>query len=109
MGNHDAGRAMVRTALALDDQSEKTGQTALEILDIACSPYRRCDAEFDDDRVVQTVSSGDCWDAPSSKGWSTTPRRTRTESGGTKTWSRGSASGTSSGRKPNEGKQEETP
>ena len=50
MGNHDAGRAMVQTALALDDQSEKTGQTALEILDIACSPYRRYDAEFDDER-----------------------------------------------------------
>ena len=49
MGNHDAGRAMVQTTLALDGQSEKTGQTALEILDIACSPYRGCDAEFDDE------------------------------------------------------------
>ena len=50
MGNHDAGRAMVQTALALDGQSEKTGQTALESLDIACSPYRGYDAEFDDER-----------------------------------------------------------
>ena len=49
MGNHEAGRAMVQTALALDDQSEKTGQTPLEILDIACTAYRRYDAEFDDD------------------------------------------------------------
>ena len=32
MGNHEAGRAMMQTALALDDQSEKTGQTPLEIL-----------------------------------------------------------------------------
>ena len=50
MGNHDAGRAMVQTALALDDQSERTGQTPLEILDIACAPYRGYDAEFDDER-----------------------------------------------------------
>ena len=49
MGNHDAGRAMVQTATALWDQREKTGQTALEILDIACEPYRGCDAEFDDE------------------------------------------------------------
>ena len=82
MGNHDAGRAMVQTTLALDGQSEKTGQTALEILDIACSPYRGCDAEFDDE--IQTAA-GNCWGAPSSKGWSTTPKRTRTERGGTKT------------------------
>jgi len=48
MGNHDAGRAMVATACALADQQEKTGQTALEILDIACADFRGCDAEFDD-------------------------------------------------------------
>ena len=50
MGNHDAGRAMVQTATALAEQREKTGQTALEILDIACNPYKGCDAEFDDDQ-----------------------------------------------------------
>ena len=49
MGNHHAGRAMVQTAIALVDQREKTGQTALEILDIACKPYEGCDAEFDGD------------------------------------------------------------
>ena len=48
MGNHDAGRAMVKCAEALFDQMEKTGQTALEILDIACKGYEGCDAEFDD-------------------------------------------------------------
>lgn len=50
MGNHDAGRAMAQTATALADQREKTGQSPLEILDIACEPYRGCDAEFDDAR-----------------------------------------------------------
>lgn len=39
---------MVRVATALADQREKTGQTAMEILDTACSGYRGCDAEFDD-------------------------------------------------------------
>ena len=45
---------MVRTATALAAQREKTGQTALEILDIACEPYRGADAEFDDDLVPDT-------------------------------------------------------
>lgn len=49
MGNHQAGRAMVQTALALSDQRYKTGQTAIEILDIACEPWRNCDAEFDEE------------------------------------------------------------
>lgn len=49
MGNHDAGRAMVAVGCALADQREKTGQSAREILDIACKDYRGCDAEFDDD------------------------------------------------------------
>ena len=54
MGNHAAGAAVVATALALLDQRDKTGQTALEILDIACAPYAKqpeqrfgCDIEFD--------------------------------------------------------------
>ena len=47
---HEAGGAMVQIALALDDQSEKTGQTPLEILDIACVNYRGYNAEFDDER-----------------------------------------------------------
>ena len=46
---HEAARAMVQIALALDDQSEKTGQTPLEILDIACINYRKYNAEFDDE------------------------------------------------------------
>lgn len=54
MGNHDAGRSMVQTACALDDQRARTGQSALEILDIACGPYRDTDAEFDDERQPET-------------------------------------------------------
>jgi len=54
MGNHHAGRSMVLTTLALVAQREKTGQTPLEILDIACEPYRGCDAEFDDDLWYST-------------------------------------------------------
>lgn len=48
MGNHQAGQAMVQIATALAAQRAKTGQSALEILDIACSDYKGCDAEFDD-------------------------------------------------------------
>lgn len=45
MGNHDAGRAMGRMAdLAL---KMRTNQTALELLDQICEPYRGCDAEFE--------------------------------------------------------------
>ena len=55
MGNHDAGHAMVQIATALAAQRGKTGQTPLEILDIACSEYRGCDAEFDDDAVPSTT------------------------------------------------------
>ena len=46
MGNHVAGRAMVKIAEALKEKSPEL--PALEILDIACSNYRNCDAEFDD-------------------------------------------------------------
>ena len=45
MGNHQAGRAMVQTAVAL---VENTQMEPLAILDIACNPWRGCDAEFDD-------------------------------------------------------------
>ena len=45
MGNHAAGHAMVSVALNLD--AENTGMTPLKILDIACEPYRGCDANFD--------------------------------------------------------------
>ena len=44
MGNHQAGRAMVRTAVAL---AENTQMEPLAILDAACNEYRGCDAEFD--------------------------------------------------------------
>ena len=45
MGNHDAGRAMGRMAdIAL---KMRTNQTALELLDQICEPYRGCDAEFE--------------------------------------------------------------
>jgi hypothetical protein len=45
MGNHDAGQAMGRMAeMAL---KMRTNQTALQILDEICEPYRGCDAEFE--------------------------------------------------------------
>ena len=49
MGNHTAGRAMAQTAVALAGQRERTGQTALDMLDIACAPWGNCDAEFDEE------------------------------------------------------------
>jgi hypothetical protein len=45
IGNHDAGRAMGRMAeMAL---KMRKNQTALELLDQICGPYRGCDAEFE--------------------------------------------------------------
>jgi len=45
MGNHEAGRAMGRGAeMALQ---MRTNQTALELLDMICEPYRGADAEFE--------------------------------------------------------------
>ena len=49
MGNHHAGTAMVQVATALADLMDKTGQSPSDILDIACEPYRGCDAEFDEE------------------------------------------------------------
>ena len=54
MGDHAAGRAIVQTAETLA-ASDKINLTALEILDLACEPYKKrsadrfgWDAEFDD-------------------------------------------------------------
>jgi hypothetical protein len=47
MGNHQAGHAIVTVALAIAKR-RKPDETALDILDEACSEYRGCDAEFDD-------------------------------------------------------------
>lgn len=45
MGNHTAGAAMGRaTELALE---MRTTQTAIELLDKICEPWRGCDAEFE--------------------------------------------------------------
>ena len=45
MGNHDSGRAMGRAAtLAL---KMRTTQSAIELLDAICEPYRGSDAEFE--------------------------------------------------------------
>lgn len=45
MGNHSAGRAMGRMAdMAI---KMRTKQSALELLDEICEPYRGCDAEFE--------------------------------------------------------------
>ena len=48
MGNHYVGRAMGRMAeMAL---KMRTNQTALELLDEICEPYRGADAEFETDK-----------------------------------------------------------
>ncbi len=45
MGNHEVGRAMgLQAEMALN---MRTNQTALELLDVICEPYRGADAEFD--------------------------------------------------------------
>lgn len=45
MGNHRAGIAMGKAAeMAL---KMRTNQTAIELLDMICEPYRGCDAEFE--------------------------------------------------------------
>ena len=49
MGNHEAGRTMVATATALWNVREQTNQSPQDILDIVCSPWSNCDAEFDDE------------------------------------------------------------
>lgn len=46
MGNHEAGRAIGTMVLTLIDR-RKPGESALDILDLACEPYRTCDAEFE--------------------------------------------------------------
>ena len=51
MGNHQAGRAMVQTAVALVENSELD---PMAILDIACEQWRGCDAEFDDNAYPGT-------------------------------------------------------
>lgn len=45
MGNHQAGRAMGKTAEAM--LRMRTDQTALMLLDMICFPYEGCDAEFE--------------------------------------------------------------
>lgn len=45
MGNHTAGRAMGKTAeMLLKNRGE---QSALDLLDAICEPWRLCDAEFE--------------------------------------------------------------
>ena len=48
MGNHVAGRAMVRAVEAIMKVAPDT--PPLAILDEACRGYEGCDAEFDDER-----------------------------------------------------------
>lgn len=45
MGNHDVGRAVGRAAMLAE--RGRGGETALELLDKVCAPYRRTDAEFE--------------------------------------------------------------
>lgn len=45
MGNHEVGKAMGRMAEMANNM--RTCQTALDILDEICEPYRGADAEFD--------------------------------------------------------------
>ncbi|TBR77016.1 MAG: hypothetical protein EPN64_04655 [Burkholderiaceae bacterium] len=46
MGNHTAGNAMGKQAQALLSNRPQ-GMTAIELLDLICTPYRGCDAEFE--------------------------------------------------------------
>jgi hypothetical protein len=46
MGNHQAGDAMGRMAATLIER-RKPGETALQLLDVICEPWRGCDAEFE--------------------------------------------------------------
>lgn len=46
MGNHIAGHAIADTAVALGAVRARTGLTALEILDIVCTPYRDVDVSY---------------------------------------------------------------
>lgn len=75
MGNHEAGHAMVQTATALAAQRHQTGQSAMEILDIACKPWMHVgDPEFDEqempgtpfgDLLVEAFSPGFVYDPDS--------------------------------------------
>lgn len=50
MGNHEAGHAMVQAAEALIAVRDQTGQSAIEILEIACKPWAYVgDPEFDEE------------------------------------------------------------
>jgi hypothetical protein len=49
MGNYAAGQQIVAVALALWEVREKTGMTALQILDKACEPFARVDVSFNDE------------------------------------------------------------
>jgi hypothetical protein len=46
MGNHAAGLAMGRMAEAVLKR-RRPGESALDLLDEICGPYRGCDAEFE--------------------------------------------------------------
>ena len=48
MGNNDAGRAMAMTVEALWERRAETGLTALDVLDVACTPWKKTDVDFDD-------------------------------------------------------------
>lgn len=51
MGNHQAGSAMGRMAAQLIDR-RKPGETALQLLDTICEPWRACDAEFESEDLA---------------------------------------------------------
>ena len=55
MGNHTVGRAMVHTAEVLAAVRDRSGQTALQILDAACREWSGYDAEFDDALEPDTI------------------------------------------------------
>ncbi len=46
MGNHTVGQAIERAAIDAK-KSRRPGESALDILDRICNPYRNCDAEFE--------------------------------------------------------------
>jgi hypothetical protein len=55
MGNHTAGKAMgVAAEIAI---KARTDQTAIELLDKICLPYKGCDAEFEAENPLRLGST----------------------------------------------------
>lgn len=58
MGNHQAGHAMGLMAQMLYER-RRPGESALQLLDVICEPYRGCDAEFESTNPQNPSQVGD--------------------------------------------------